>query len=136
MYLSCMYLFTIYNTPSWKTKATECPKETDYWPKICSFLIPVSLQPDFVNLLYFKRWPFDPAPLMVWIYKGLRHQVSNIRELEIRNFSDYISLFLFFICIKITSKKYENNIKSWKRSFKVKVKIFVFSFEHFLRDGK
>ena len=46
------------------------------------FLIPISLQPDGVNLWCFKLLQFDLIHFLAWNIKGLRHQVTIIYELE------------------------------------------------------
>ena len=47
-----------------------------------TFLIPISLQLDEVNLWYFKLRLFDSTEFIVWNIKGLLHQVVKILELE------------------------------------------------------
>ena len=42
-----------------------------------NFLTPISLQPDGVNLWYFKLRLFDLTELIVWNIKGLEKRVAN-----------------------------------------------------------
>ena len=46
-------------------------------------LIPISLQPDFFDLKYFKLLLLLNKIISVWKIKGLHHQVSKIYKLEI-----------------------------------------------------
>ena len=43
-----------------------------------SFLIPISLQHNVVDLRYFKRWILLDEKIQVWNIKGLHHQVEKI----------------------------------------------------------
>ena len=43
-----------------------------------NLLIPISLQPDVVNLWYFKLRLFDLTEFIVWNIKGLHHQFAKI----------------------------------------------------------
>ena len=46
------------------------------------FVKPISLQPDDVNLWYFKLTIFDLIAFIAWNIKGLRHWVATILKLE------------------------------------------------------
>ena len=50
--------------------------------KKSNFLILISLQPDGVNLWYFKLRLLDLTEIIVWNVYGLRHWVEKIKGLE------------------------------------------------------
>ena len=56
------------------------------------FSTPISLQPDDVNLWYFKLRLFDLTELIVWNIKGLGKRVAKLQELE----SEFVAKLNFF----------------------------------------
>jgi len=58
--------------------------------KNSTFEIPISFNPDDLNLWYFKLTLFNLTAFIVWTIKGLQHWVATILKLE--NQSLYISL--------------------------------------------
>ena len=46
------------------------------------FLIPISLQPDYLNLKYFKLRLFNLTEFTVWNISGLQHWVAKIKVWE------------------------------------------------------
>ena len=51
-----------------------------------NFLLPISLQPDVVNLWYFKHWMFDLTEFIVWNISDLPRWVEKIKGLENQSF--------------------------------------------------
>ena len=95
IYVFILYVSFYYLCPSWNTKAV--PK---IWSKNLYFFNPWIFATWIYKPLILQT--FDLAPLLVRIFKGLRHQFS--RGLEIRNFNDHVLLFLFFYL-------YNNNVE-------------------------
>ena len=63
-------------------------------PQIQFFEIPISLQPDNVNLRYFKLRLFDITACIVWNIKGLWHFVAKISKLENRSLWQRLNSFV------------------------------------------
>ena len=62
---------------------TFISKERNWvFAKNLNFLTPISLQPDGVNLWYFKLRLFELQALIVWNIKGLGKRVAKLLELE------------------------------------------------------
>ena len=61
-----------------------------------NFLITISLQPDDVNLWYFKLTLFDLSEFIAWNIKGLRHWVATILKLENQSLWQKLNSFISY----------------------------------------
>ena len=61
------------------------------------------MQPDGVNLWYFKFRLFDPTNFIVWNIKGLRHQVHKIKEIRKSKFVTINTNSLVISAVKVKS---------------------------------
>ena len=60
------------------------------------FVKPTSLQPDDVNLWYFKLTVYDLTAFIVWNIKGLRHWFATILKLENQSLWQKLKLNLYW----------------------------------------
>ena len=82
--------FQIYLFPLWYFSSSRhtCTISWSSWQRNSvfatnsNFLIPISLQPDVVNLWYFKLCMFDLTEFIFWHIQGLPHLVEKIKGLE------------------------------------------------------
>ena len=68
-----------------------------------TFLIPISLQPDNLNLWYFKLTLFNPTAFIVWNIKGLPHWVATILNLENQSLWQKLNSFVTIFRTKFFS---------------------------------
>ena len=64
------------------------------------YVKPISLQPDDVNLWYFKLTLFDLIAFIVWNIKGLRHWVATILKLENQSLWQKLNSFVQWKLLK------------------------------------
>ena len=65
------------------------------------FSIPISLQPDSVNLCSLILFVFDLTYFIVWNIKGLQHQVTAILVIRKLGFMIIAHLFCIILCTRI-----------------------------------
>ena len=66
-------LSVILGSKAISTKGIDCLRQTQ---------IPLSLQPDVVNLLYFQLRLFELAELIIWNIKGQQLRAAKIKGLD------------------------------------------------------
>ena len=89
------------------------------------FVKPISLQPDDVNLWYFKLTLFDLIAFLVWNVNGLRHWVATILKLENQSLWQKLNSFVWtimwnylIIYFHFTNKlEFLFELKPWKNFF-------------------
>ena len=62
------------------------------------FVKPLSLQPNDVNLWYFKLTLFNPIAFIFWNIKGLRHWFATILKLENQSICHKLDFLILYLC--------------------------------------
>ena len=99
----CIEIFKVYDTKDIRCKDIRSRKlehensNHQFWNWVfttkSNFLMLVSLQPDCINILYFKLKHFDLTEFIVWNIKGLQHRVAQISRFENQSLWQKLSSF-------------------------------------------
>jgi len=107
----------IWNPWNWSQKRSW--KGNEFLPQTLIFIIPISLQPEGVNLLYFKLSLFDLTEFIVWNILGIRHCVAKILGLEnqrlwqkLNSFDNYDSVSKYKIWRRFQIKRTAEQLMS------------------------
>ena len=73
------------------------PKRNWVFATNSKFIIPISLEPNVVNLWYFKLTLFDLTEFIVWNVKGLRYKVAKKLELEYQSLWQRLKYFVCYL---------------------------------------